>query len=54
MRSFINLLFAKYNYNYKVKEDGIGRACSMNGEKRNAYRTLGKVRRKEISGKTKT
>jgi hypothetical protein len=29
MRSFI--LFSKSNYNYEVKEDEIGRACSMNG-----------------------
>jgi hypothetical protein len=30
-------LFAKYNSNYKVKDE-MGRACSTNGEQRNAYR----------------
>jgi hypothetical protein len=33
-------LFAKYNSNFQVKEDEMGRACSTNGEKRNAYRIL--------------
>jgi hypothetical protein len=33
----------------------MGRACSTNGEKRNTYRILvGKSRRKETTGKTKT
>jgi hypothetical protein len=32
--------FVKYNYNDEVKEDEIGRACSTNREKRNAYRIL--------------
>jgi hypothetical protein len=27
-------------YNDQVKEDEMGRACSTNGEKRNAYRIL--------------
>jgi hypothetical protein len=31
---------AKYNYNDRVKDDEMGRACSTNGEKRNAYRIL--------------
>jgi hypothetical protein len=32
MRSFITcILFAKYNYNDKVKEDEMGRAWSTNG-----------------------
>jgi hypothetical protein len=31
----------KYNYNYQVEEDEIGRACSTHGGgKRNAYRIL--------------
>jgi hypothetical protein len=32
----------KYNYEYndQVKENEMGRACSTNGEKRNAYRIL--------------
>jgi hypothetical protein len=33
-------LFARYNYNYQIKEDEMGRACSTNGEKRTAYRIL--------------
>jgi hypothetical protein len=33
-------LFAKYNQNYQVKEDEMGKACSTNGEKRNAYSVL--------------
>jgi hypothetical protein len=33
-------LFAKYNLNHEVKEDEMGRACSTNGEKRNAYTIL--------------
>jgi hypothetical protein len=33
-------LFAKYNWNYQVKEDEMGRACRTNGEKTNAYRIL--------------
>jgi hypothetical protein len=28
------------NINYEVKEDGIGRACSTSGAKRNSYRIL--------------
>jgi hypothetical protein len=43
-----------YNYNDQVKEDEMGRACSMNGEKRNAYtRTrilVGKSERKRRIG----
>jgi hypothetical protein len=34
------MLFTKYNWNDQVKEDEIGRACSKNWEKRNAYRLL--------------
>jgi hypothetical protein len=34
------VLFAEYNQNDEVKEDEMGRACSMNGAKRNAYRIL--------------
>jgi hypothetical protein len=34
------VLFAKYNYNDQVKEDEIGRTCSTNGKKMNAYRIL--------------
>jgi hypothetical protein len=39
----------------KVKENGMGRACSTNGETRNAYKDIdGKARRKETTRKTKT
>jgi hypothetical protein len=34
------VLFSKYNSNDKVKEDEMGRACSTNGEKRDAYMIL--------------
>jgi hypothetical protein len=34
------VLFAKYNLNDQVKENGMYRACSTNGAKRNAYRIL--------------
>jgi hypothetical protein len=38
-----------------IKEDEIGRACSTNGEKRNAYRILvGKPERKRPLEKNKT
>jgi hypothetical protein len=36
---------AKYNENYEVKEDEMGKECSTNVERRNAYRIL--VRRSE-------
>jgi hypothetical protein len=41
--NFVNiLLFAKYNYNYKVEEDEVGEACGRNGreEERVLYRLL--------------
>jgi hypothetical protein len=34
------VLFAKYNQNHHIKEDEMGRECSMNGAKSNAYRIL--------------
>jgi hypothetical protein len=39
-----------------IKEDEMGRACSTNGEKRNAYRidSGGTARRKETTRNTKT
>jgi hypothetical protein len=38
-----------------VKEDEMGRACSTNGEKRNAYKDVdGKATRKETTTKTET
>jgi hypothetical protein len=40
MTSCITCTFSKYNDNDHVKEDKMGRACSTNGEKRNAYRIL--------------
>jgi hypothetical protein len=33
-----NIFFAKHNYNDQVMKDEMGRACSTQGEKRNAYR----------------
>jgi hypothetical protein len=34
MRSFTTCIVSKYNYNYQVKEDEIGGACStIGGEK---------------------
>jgi PAS domain-containing protein len=39
-RKLHNALFARYNENDEIKEDEMGRECSTNGEKRNAYRTL--------------
>jgi hypothetical protein len=35
-----NSFLQKHNYNAQVKEDEMGRACSTNGAKRNAYRIL--------------
>jgi hypothetical protein len=35
-----NILFAKHNKNDQVKEDEMGRACSTNREKMNAYAIL--------------
>jgi hypothetical protein len=34
------VLFTKYKWNDKVKEDEMGRACSTNREKSNPYRIL--------------
>jgi hypothetical protein len=31
---------AKYNYGFQVKKDKMGRACSLNGERRNTYMQL--------------
>jgi hypothetical protein len=46
MRSYVIVLFSKYNKSDKVMEDSIGRACSTNGEKRIAFRVLvGKPKR---------
>jgi hypothetical protein len=54
MRSFITCTFAKYNYNYQVKEDEMGGACSTNGEKSNAYRILvGKPEGKRPLGRSR-
>jgi hypothetical protein len=38
MKSFVTVLFTKYSYSDQVNEDEIGRAYSMNGTRRNAYR----------------
>jgi hypothetical protein len=37
-----------HNKNGHVKEDGVGRACSKNGETRNAYRYWWKPRRRWV------
>jgi hypothetical protein len=37
---FNTRLFAQCNYNYKAKEDEMGRACNTQGKKRTAYRVL--------------
>jgi hypothetical protein len=43
------VLFIKYTENDQVKEDEKGRACSMHGEQRNAYRILvGKPERRPL------
>jgi hypothetical protein len=45
------VLLTKHNWNYHVKEDEMGRECSTNGEKRNAYGILvGKLERKRPLG----
>jgi hypothetical protein len=36
----IFVFLSKHNYNDQVKEDEVRRACSANGEERNAYRIL--------------
>jgi hypothetical protein len=47
MRSFV-----KCNWNDKVKRDKMGRACSTNGAKRNAYRIqVGKSQGKRPLGR---
>jgi hypothetical protein len=43
------VLFAKYNYNDQVKEDEMGRACSMNGGQEECIQDFGgKARRKDL------
>jgi hypothetical protein len=44
-------LFAKYNCNDLVKEDEMGGTCSTKGEKRNAYRLLGKPEEERSFGR---
>jgi hypothetical protein len=46
--------FYIYTYNDQVKEDEMGRTCSTNGEKQNAYRLLvGKPEKKRPLGRPK-
>jgi hypothetical protein len=53
-RKLHNAHFARYNENDQLKEDEMGRECSTNGEKRNAYRTLvGKPEGKRPLGRPK-
>jgi hypothetical protein len=45
-------LFAKYNYNYQVREDEMGGACSTNGREEECIRILvGKLERKRLLGR---
>jgi hypothetical protein len=46
---------AKYNQNYQVKEDEMGKACNTNGSEEECVKYIdGKARRKETTRKTKT
>jgi hypothetical protein len=55
MRSFLFLLFAKYNQNDEVEKDEMGRTCSTNrNEKESIYVISGKAGKKESTRKTKT
>jgi hypothetical protein len=40
MRSFITCMLHEMLYGCQIKEDGIGGACSTDGEMRNAYSLL--------------
>jgi hypothetical protein len=40
MRSYVTCTLRQYNQNDQLKEDEMGRACSTNGPKKNAYRVL--------------
>jgi hypothetical protein len=52
MSSFITGTFTKYDWNDQVKEYVMGRECSRNVVKRNAYRILvGKVEGKRLLGR---
>jgi hypothetical protein len=47
-------MFTSYNYNDKVKEDEVSRACSAHAEKSIAYRVLmGKLEGKRLLGRPK-
>jgi hypothetical protein len=53
MRSFITVLFARYNKNDQVKEYENDRACSMNGrEAKCIYDFCEKARMKKTNRKT--
>jgi hypothetical protein len=48
------VFFAKYDENDQVKDDDMGRTCSTNGERRNAYRILvGKPQGKRQLGRAR-
>jgi hypothetical protein len=50
--AFRNYVIGGYNYNNEVEEDERSEACSTNGQKRNAYRSLvGKPERKKPIGR---
>jgi hypothetical protein len=54
MRSFITCLLPKHNWNDRVKEDTMGRACSTNGDEECIWDIGDKARRKETTRNTKT
>jgi hypothetical protein len=47
-----NLYFPEYSWNDQVKEDETDRACSTNGDKRNAYRFWWESQKEETTRKT--
>jgi hypothetical protein len=53
MRSCVTYSHPKYNYNDKVKENKISRACSTHGKEKNLIQGFdGKESRKETTWKT--
>jgi hypothetical protein len=49
------IVFTKYNLNYKVEEDEVGRTCGMNGGEEERVQVIGrKTRGKETTRKIET